>query len=122
MTKTAQNMLPITLTQNFQPDFFDLMTLDHRDATIVGIPKGGRSVPLLSETLLDILLGARNILDGAGVDIPWQYLKHVQQPVQFSSIIGLWDFQKLKINYLQNVQMKLCKKNSRQRRHVTIYH
>ena len=48
-----------------------------------------------------------NILDGAEVDMKWKNLKHAQQRVQFSPIIGLWEFQKFKFNYLENRLMKI---------------
>ena len=44
-----------------------------------------------------------NILDGADVDINCKHVKHVQQSVQFSSLISLWEFEKFRLNYLENV-------------------
>ena len=52
------------------------------------------------------MTSSMNILDGAEVDMNWKNLKHSQQRVQFSPIKILREFQKFKINYLQNVLMK----------------
>ena len=43
-----------------------------------------------------------NIFDGVEVEINCKHLKHVQQRVQFSPIISLGEFQKFKLNYLEN--------------------
>ena len=43
-----------------------------------------------------------NILDGAEIDINCRHLKQVQQSVQFSPIISLWEFQKFKLKYFEN--------------------
>ena len=47
-----------------------------------------------------------NIVDGADVAISWKHLKHVQQRAQFPPILSLWEFQKFKLNYLENVFIK----------------
>ena len=62
-----------------------------------------------------------NILDGAEVDINWKHLQHVQQRVQFSPIISQCEFQKFKLNYLENVLLNSVK-ILQQQRHVITYH
>ena len=52
------------------------------------------------------IASSMNILHSDEVDINWKHLKHVQQRVQFFPIISVWEFQKLKLNYLENVLMK----------------
>ena len=47
-----------------------------------------------------------DILDGAEVDINCKHVKHMQQRVQFSPIISLWEFQKFKLKYIENILMK----------------
>ena len=48
-----------------------------------------------------------NILDGVEVEINCKHLEHVQQRVQFSPIISIYEFQKFKLNYLKNILMQL---------------
>ena len=47
-----------------------------------------------------------NILGGTEVHINCRHLNHVQQRVQFSPIISLREFKKIKLYYLQNISMK----------------